>query len=93
MNAQSVNGLKWHVYPNPFNNKINIQFQLDKAESVKLTWRDLNGKIVEETIIENTQLGKNEYVYDDKAQWLGGTYLLTLETRNQTATQKVIFEE
>jgi hypothetical protein len=93
MNTQSINGLKWHVYPNPFNNKINIQFQLDKAESVKLTWRDLTGKIVEETIIQSAKLGKNEYVYDDKAHWLGGTYLLTLETSSETATQKVIFEE
>jgi hypothetical protein len=93
MNAQSVNGLKWHVYPNPFSNKINIQFHLDKAETVKLTWRDSAGKIVEETIIQNAKSGKNEYVYDDKAHWMGGTYLLTLETPNQTATQKVIFED
>lgn len=93
MNVQSNNGLKWHVYPNPFNNKINIQFHLNKAETVKLTWRDLTGKIVEETIIQNAKSGKNEYVYEDKAHWLGGTYFLTFQTPNQTATQKVIFEE
>jgi len=93
INAHSTNGLQWHVYPNPFNNKVIVQFNAMENEQVQLTWRDLKGSIIEQTLLENVQIGKNEFVYEDKSNWLGGTYLLTIQVGNQTATQKVIFEE
>lgn len=93
LNLHSVNGLKWHVYPNPFNNKVIVQFYSMDAQPVQLTWRDLKGSIIEQTLLDNVQLGKNEFVYENKANWLGGTYFLTIDVNGQSATQKVIFEE
>lgn len=93
LNQHSVNGLKWHVYPNPFNNKVIVQFYSRDSKPVQLTWRDLKGSIIEQTLLDSVQLGKNEFVYENKANWLGGTYFLTIDVNGQSATQKVIFEE
>jgi hypothetical protein len=93
LNLHSVNGLKWHVYPNPFNNKVIVQFYSRDSKPVQLTWRDLKGSIIEQTLLDNVQMGKNEFVYENKANWLGGTYFLTIDVNGQSATQKVIFEE
>jgi hypothetical protein len=70
-----------------------VQFYSTDAKPVQLTWRDLKGSIIEQTLLDNVQLGKNEFVYDNKANWLGGTYFLTIDVNGQSATQKVIFEE
>jgi hypothetical protein len=93
VNEHSSNGLQWQVYPNPFNNKVTVQFNATRSEPVQLTWRDLNGKVIEQTKMNEVKKGKNEIVYENKSNWLGGTYLLTIQVGNHIATQKVIFEE
>jgi len=93
VNEHSLNGLQWQIYPNPFNNKVVVQFNAMGSESVQLTWRDLSGRIIEQTQLNEVKKGKNDFVYEDKSNWLGGTFLLTIQVGNYTATQKVIFEE
>jgi len=45
-NATTGNGLK--VYPNPFNNTLHINFELEKEETVHLSLIDINGAVLHE---------------------------------------------
>jgi hypothetical protein len=66
------------VYPNPFNQTIYLQLELNTMTDVKIEWRDLSGKLIETNAFASQAPGKHEYVFNEKSHWLGGTYLMNV---------------
>ena len=92
LNQQSVGTLKMQVFPNPNNGNFVVKFDLIKSSAVKLTVYNLKGTKMKERTIANLSLGENTWQeqVDDLEQ--GGTYIITLETTFEKATQQIIIE-
>ena len=82
------NELNLQIYPNPFNNKSIIEYNLFKTEKVDINIYDIKGKKV---LLNNQQnrlspAGKNSYQLNFK-ETKSGIYFLTIKT-DQTVTTK-----
>lgn len=63
----------------------------DSAE-VKVSLYRIAGKKIEEKTLSNLSLGENTYHRKIKNFELGGTYIFTIETLYEKATQKIIIQ-
>ena len=90
VNFQSRGTLQMQVYPNPNNGDFKVKFYLKQKAVVNLTITDVNGKVIEKTILSNLEQGENYYSKTIKDLINGGIYYLTLETFFEKATQKII---
>jgi len=76
-------------YPNPFNPVTNINFDLPKESSVKLTVYDALGKEV--TVLVNQHLGAGSYNADwNASDYPSGIYFYKLEAGSFVETKKMI---
>lgn len=92
LNNQSNGTLKVQVFPNPNDGNFVVKFNLNKISETKITIFGINGKKIEECILTNLVLGENIFQRKIKNLELGGTYILTIETNYEKATQKIIIE-
>lgn len=92
LNTQSTGTLKIQVFPNPNDGNFLVKFQLEKIVDVKISLYSINGKKIEERMLTNLKIGENIFQRKIKGPDLGGSYLLTIETPNEKATQKIIIE-
>jgi hypothetical protein len=92
LNSQSTGTLQMQVYPNPNNGNFIVKFNLRNNGEVKLTITDANGKLIENTVLKNLPTGENTYSKRIKNLINGGIYYITLETKYEKATQKIIVE-
>lgn len=91
-NAQSSGTLQMQVYPNPNNSAFKVVFNLVKSTSVKISIRDVQGKLIEQTTLPNLSAGKNVYSIKIDHSNNQGVYYLTLETEYEKATQKTLIK-
>ncbi len=76
-------------YPNPFNPETNIQFEIPKSSSVKLTIYNLIGKEIVTLI--NEELNPGIYKTNWNAEnYPSGVYFYKLETENFSLSKKMI---
>jgi hypothetical protein len=92
LNKQSNGTLKVQVFPNPNDGNFVVKFNLNKIAETKISIFSINGKKIEESILTNLVLGENIFQRKIKNLELGGTYILTIETHYEKATQKIIIE-
>lgn len=92
LNEQGVGTLKMVVYPNPNDGDVVVKYYLKNTKDVKLSLVDLNGKVLEKTMLKKQQIGANLHVLKIPDLNKGGTYLLTIETSYEKATQKIILQ-
>jgi hypothetical protein len=92
LNEQSIGTLKVQVLPNPSNGDFVVKFHLIKVAETKISLYNIDGKKIEERVLPNLVLGENTFQYKIKNIDLGGTYILTIETPSEKATQKIIIE-
>ena len=92
LNEQSIGTLKIQVFPNPSNGNFVVKFHLNKIAETKLLLYSFDGKKIEERILNNLQIGENTFQRKIKNLDHGGTYILTIETPYEKATQKIIIE-
>lgn len=82
------------VYPNPFNNHINIHIPVLK-EKARVIISSILGDFVKEIRLENNQLSDRTIVWNgrnDKGnQTSSGVYYLSLVTQNNVTTKKIIY--
>ena len=92
LNNQSVGSINLMVYPNPNTGIFTANYHLIKNTDVKITLRNVNGKIIEEQILLNQQKGAQ--VYERKIRRLenGGVYFIDIETAYENVSQKIIIE-
>ena len=94
LNEQSTGSLQLQLFPNPTKDTIILKFKLKKSTDVKLNIFDLNGRLIEQTVIENAPQGLNTYAQDitSLGSQLNGVYYLSIETEDTKAVQKLIIE-
>jgi hypothetical protein len=92
LNEQSIGTLKIQVFPNPNDGNFVVKFNLNKMAETKISIYSINGKKIEERVLTNLVLGENTFQRKIKNLDLGGTYILTIETPYEKATQKIIIE-
>ena len=92
LNKQSNGTLKVQVFPNPNDGNFVVKFNLNKIAETKISIFSIDGKKIEERILTNLVLGENIFQRKIKNLELGGTYILTIETHYEKATQKIIIE-
>jgi uncharacterized delta-60 repeat protein len=76
-------------YPNPFNPATNIQFDMLKGDFVTVKIYDMLGKEIENLIDEYKPAGSYMISYD-AGKLNSGVYFYRMETKNFTATKKMI---
>lgn len=91
-NEQSVGTLKMQVFPNPSDGDFVVKFYMNTIVETKISLFRIDGKKIEERILTNLQIGENIFQRKIKNLDLGGTYVLTIETPYEKATQKIIIE-
>lgn len=92
LNQQSIGTLKIQVFPNPNDGNFVVKFVLNRIAETKISIRDIDGKLIEESILTHLVLGENTFQRKIKNLNLGGTYILTVETPYEKATQKIIID-
>jgi hypothetical protein len=92
LNEQSIGTLKMQVFPNPTDGDFVVKFHLNKIAETKISLYSIDGKKTEEWIINNLRIGENTFQRKIKNFDLGGTYILTIETPYEKATQKIIIK-
>lgn len=92
LNEQSIGTLKMQVFPNPSDGDFVVKFHLNKIAETKISLHRIDGKKIEERILNNLQIGENTFQRKIKNLDLGGTYILTIETPYEKATRKIIIK-
>jgi hypothetical protein len=92
LNSQSMGTIKLMVYPNPNTGIFIAQYHLIKPTDVKITLSNVNGKIIDEQILINQQIGT--HIFERKIKHLenGGVYFIKIETAYENAFQKIVIE-
>lgn len=90
LNESSNNPLNLKIYPNPNDGKLKIAFNLLNVTQTALIIRDLNGKIIDRTVLSNLTLGVNNFEKDIANLTQGSVYFVSLETPNEKTTHKLI---
>jgi hypothetical protein len=80
------------VFPNPNNGSFVVRFYLQKMTETKISLYSLDGKKIEESVLTNLSVGENTYQQTIQNLYSGGTYILTIETPYERATQKIIIK-
>jgi hypothetical protein len=93
LNEQSRGSLNLRVYPNPNDGIFTVSYFLINGGAVRLSLSDINGKIIEEIILQNQDPGENSYTYDLKSSQKRGAYFFSVQTESETAKQKIIVRE
>lgn len=92
--APAYNPLNTYAYPNPFNQHVNIGYELPKASHVNVSIYTVTGRCVR--TIQNTfeTAGKHEVVWDGKtdsgSKLTNGTYFYIVKTNDKVCNGKVM---
>ncbi|MBM3325104.1 MAG: T9SS type A sorting domain-containing protein [Calditrichaeota bacterium] len=77
------------AWPNPFNSSVNIAYFLPASGPVTLSVYDLLGRRVEMLVQGNQVFGAHQIEWRAESQ-ASGTYFVRMQSRKNSATQKVI---
>jgi hypothetical protein len=92
LNEQSIGTLQIRVYPNPNDGNFTVKYNLTKSTDVKFSLYSMEGKKIEDEIFKNKPAGETTFSKYVKDILKGGTYILSIETDYEKATQKIIIE-
>ncbi len=92
LNEQSIGTLRVKVQPNPNDGNFVVKFQLNKISETKISIYRIDGKKIEERTLRNLVLGENTFQPNIKNLSSGGTFILTVETQYEKATQRIIID-
>ena len=85
----NANKLMLHIFPNPAQEKLGIEYMLPEEKNINISLFDVPGRLIKEIVDEKQIGGKHCRVCDitDLAQ---GIYFVCVETDKETITEKVI---
>lgn len=92
LNEQSIGKLKMQVFPNPNYGDFVVKFYLDRIVETRITLYNMDGKKIDGGILKDVRAGENIFHYSIQNPGNGDTYIITLETAYEKATQKIILE-
>ncbi len=88
--ANTFTELQALVYPNPFEDHTNIQFQLNEKSEVKAYVTDVNGKLLAQLLQNQTMEVGTHYLNFDATDLPSGMYVLKIETPKYSITKKML---
>jgi hypothetical protein len=77
------------VYPNPFNDNLNLSINLTKSEHVMVVLSDILGRTITINDEGNLASGEHNFVYNASAL-ASGIYLMTIKTEDGQLTRKIV---
>ena len=87
---QAVELMEMELYPNPFNEVLNVRYELGQAQKVRIALYDLLGHQVAR-LADGIQQEKGEYELRFNTSYLKpGVYFITLETGHSATSKKLI---
>lgn len=86
------NDLQMNVYPNPVQNEINIDFNVDKDYTATFKLIDITGKQLALLGVKELMQGENHFVFTVPAGTTTGLYFLQVEAGSKVFTHKIIIE-
>jgi hypothetical protein len=92
LNEQSIGTLKMQVFPNPNNGDFVVKFFLNKMAETKLSLLSLDGKIIEERILNDVQMGENIFQQKIKNPDAARIFIVKLETPYEKAVLKIMIK-
>lgn len=92
LNEQSTGTLKMTLYPDTENDSLVINYKLVKSTVVIISISTDKLKLIEKRLFEKLPAGDNRFARKIKRISKGGTYIVTIETNYEKATQKIIVE-
>ncbi len=92
LNEQSIGTLKMQVFPNPNDGDFVVKFNLSKGAEAKIMLYSIEGRKIEEKVLTHLSIGENIFQRKIKNPDPSGTYILTIETPYEKATQKIVLE-
>jgi len=76
------------AFPNPFNPKTSVNFELSKISNVVIRVIDQNGKLVNKKYLGRMQIGNHKFNLNAK-NWASGMYFVQLEVSGKILSQKI----
>jgi hypothetical protein len=92
LNTQSTGSLHLQVYPNPNDGVFSLKFNLKGKPEIRLVISDMNGKVLEDSVVGQLNIGENTLSRTVENLSNGGIYFITVETSYEKVTQKIIIE-
>jgi len=92
LNTSSTSVLNLLMYPNPTKGNLNIEFDLKQKEDVLITVTDINGSLFKQFQLSNTKYGNNKVSLDVLNLTKKGIYLVSLETKEEKVTRKLVLK-
>ena len=90
VNAEVPNDFKlYENYPNPFNPKTNIKFDLPKSAFVTLKIYDIEGREIETLVNQNMEAGIYEFIWD-ASKFASGIYFYRLFAGDFSSIKKMV---
>ncbi len=86
-----LSNMGMHIFPNPANDVINLQYELKASSELNITLFDLSGKRVA-TLFNGTQTQGKQELMLNTAELNNGIYLLQMNVGNELLTRKVIIQ-
>jgi beta-galactosidase len=77
------------IYPNPVNDKLNIEYNLISPCNLKIELCDLSGSIIKSILNKDMNAGSNR-VFIKSADLLSGVYLLSFTANKKTTIKKIV---
>ena len=78
------------VYPNPFNDEINININLHNASDLSLQLFDISGKLVQSQTLDRLTIGEHQLNIQNTTNLTSGMYFLKVATENSVVTRKLV---
>lgn len=86
-----INISDMNVYPNPYKDKVNIQFMVTEESNVNLAIYDISGRLVKQLYNGTKGAGEAKYTFSAKENgFAAGTYIVRLMINDQVSTRKII---
>ncbi|MBK9249773.1 MAG: T9SS type A sorting domain-containing protein [Ignavibacteria bacterium] len=92
LNSQSTGSLRLQVYPSPNDGDIVVKFNLKSSSDVTITIHDVVANRLDIKSLVNLQSGDNTYSMKVNNSFNRGVYFITIETRDEKVTQKIIIQ-
>ncbi len=80
----------WMIYPNPFNQQLNLTIDLDQSSELKVEILDVNAKQIFNQKYDRLSSGVHQLQLSDTEQWGSGIYFIRINTDERTYVSRVV---
>ena len=82
-------GISLNVFPNPFNDRLQIEYRVNERSKVRVAVYDMLGKVVE--ILDEKTIDPGSYSVEwDASFYPAGAYIIKLQTNRSLLKERVL---